>query len=89
MTPASSDGAASLCLKVDVDTHDGMRDGVPRLLDAFAAADVAATFFLSFGPDTDEWEWGDIPSPLWKPFLPYDPTNGTVSYGDIYRFGPD
>ena len=41
----------SLCFKVDVDTHDGMRDGVPRLLDAFAEADVRATFFLSFGPD--------------------------------------
>jgi len=38
-------------LKVDVDTHDGMRDGVPRLLDAFARAGVRATFFLAFGPD--------------------------------------
>jgi hypothetical protein len=38
-------------LKVDVDTHDGMRDGVPNLLDAFRAAGVRATFFLSFGPD--------------------------------------
>lgn len=40
-----------MCLKVDVDTHDGMRLGVPRLLDAFAAHGVRATFFLSFGPD--------------------------------------
>ncbi|MCA8923662.1 MAG: polysaccharide deacetylase family protein [Planctomycetes bacterium] len=41
-----------LCsLKVDVDTHDGMRDGVPRLLEAFARHGVKATFFLSFGPD--------------------------------------
>jgi peptidoglycan/xylan/chitin deacetylase (PgdA/CDA1 family) len=39
------------CLKVDVDTHDGMRDGVPRLLDAFHQAGVRATFFLAFGPD--------------------------------------
>ena len=38
-------------LKVDVDTHDGMRDGVPRLLDAFGRAGVKATFFLAFGPD--------------------------------------
>ncbi|MEW6743638.1 MAG: polysaccharide deacetylase family protein [Planctomycetota bacterium] len=44
-------GPASCCLKVDVDTHDGMRDGVPHLLDIFAAARVKATFFLSFGPD--------------------------------------
>lgn len=36
---------------MDVDTHDGMRDGVPRLLDAFARWGVRASFFLSFGPD--------------------------------------
>jgi hypothetical protein len=40
-----------VALKVDVDTHDGMRDGVPRLLDAFARCSVRASFFLSFGPD--------------------------------------
>jgi len=40
-----------VALKVDVDTHDGMRDGVPRLLDALARAGVRASFFLSFGPD--------------------------------------
>jgi peptidoglycan/xylan/chitin deacetylase (PgdA/CDA1 family) len=51
MTPPPGDPRRSLCFKVDVDTHDGMRDGVPRLLDAFAGADVRATFFLSFGPD--------------------------------------
>ena len=38
-------------LKVDVDTHDGMRDGVPRLLDGFREFGARATFFLSFGPD--------------------------------------
>jgi len=36
---------------VDVDTHDGMRDGVPRLLEIFRKENVKATFFLSFGPD--------------------------------------
>jgi hypothetical protein len=40
-----------LALKVDVGTHDGMRDGVPRLLAAFARHGLRATFFLSFGPD--------------------------------------
>jgi hypothetical protein len=40
-----------LCLKVDVDTHDGMRDGVPRLVEICGRANVPATFFLSFGPD--------------------------------------
>jgi hypothetical protein len=46
-----SDPARTCCLKVDVDTHDGMRDGVPRLLDTFKAFGVRATFFLAFGPD--------------------------------------
>ena len=41
----------TVCLKVDVCTHDGMRDGVPRLLDLFARHGVHASFFLSFGPD--------------------------------------
>ena len=40
-----------IALSVDVDTHDGMRVGVPRLLDAFKAHGVRATFFLSLGPD--------------------------------------
>ena len=40
-----------LSLKVDVDTHDGMRDGVPRLLKIFKKEAVRATLFLSFGPD--------------------------------------
>ncbi len=38
-------------LKVDVDTHDGMRNGVPTLLDVLAHHQVHATFCLSFGPD--------------------------------------
>ncbi len=40
-----------LGLRVDVDTHEGMRDGVPRLLELFAAAGVHATFYLSMGAD--------------------------------------
>ena len=41
----------SLCLKVDVCTHDGMRNGVPRLLDHLKRLGVRATFCLAFGPD--------------------------------------
>lgn len=44
-------GPQAVCLKVDVDTHEGMRDGVPRLLELLRAAGLRATFFLSFGPD--------------------------------------
>ncbi|MBK7642140.1 MAG: 4-deoxy-4-formamido-L-arabinose-phosphoundecaprenol deformylase [Planctomycetes bacterium] len=40
-----------LCLKVDVDTHDGMRDGVPKLVEICGRHGIPATFFLSFGPD--------------------------------------
>lgn len=41
----------TVALKVDVCTHDGMRDGVPRLLGALARHRVRASFFLAFGPD--------------------------------------
>jgi undecaprenyl phosphate-alpha-L-ara4FN deformylase len=41
----------SCSLKVDVDTHEGMRDGVPCLLETFKVFGVQATFYLSFGPD--------------------------------------
>src|SRR4029079_11768611 len=40
-----------LGLRVDVDTHDGMRLGVPRLLDVMREEGVKATFYLSMGPD--------------------------------------
>lgn len=42
---------STLCLKVDVCTHDGMKDGVPRLLDQLRRLDAKATFCLAFGPD--------------------------------------
>ena len=38
-------------LKVDVDTHEGLRDGAPRLLELFARHDVRASWFVSMGPD--------------------------------------
>src|SRR5579863_5194009 len=40
-----------LALKVDVDTHQGMGEGVPRLMRALAEAGVTATFFVAMGPD--------------------------------------
>ena len=51
MTAAPQAGGPPLGLRVDIDTHEGMRDGVPRLLETFAAAGVQATFYLSMGPD--------------------------------------
>ncbi len=44
-------GGKLLGLRVDVDTHEGMRDGVPRLLEMLAAHGVKGTFYLSMGPD--------------------------------------
>jgi undecaprenyl phosphate-alpha-L-ara4FN deformylase len=40
-----------VALKVDCDTYVGTRDGVPRLLEAFAARGIRATFFFTYGPD--------------------------------------
>jgi undecaprenyl phosphate-alpha-L-ara4FN deformylase len=40
-----------LGLKIDVDTYQGMRRGVPRLLSLLAQEGLQATFFLSIGPD--------------------------------------
>ena len=40
-----------LALKVDVDTHQGLGNGVPRLLRALEEAQVTATFFVAMGPD--------------------------------------
>lgn len=40
-----------IAIKIDIDTHDGMKHGVPRLLDCLAKHRAAATFFLSLGPD--------------------------------------
>ncbi|HUN56566.1 MAG TPA: polysaccharide deacetylase family protein [Candidatus Binataceae bacterium] len=40
-----------IALKVDVDTHRGLGEGVPRLAAMLAAKSVSATFFIAMGPD--------------------------------------
>lgn len=42
---------ARVALKVDCDTFEGTRDGIPRLLDLFARTAIRATFFFVLGPD--------------------------------------
>lgn len=42
---------AAFVLKVDVDTHVGLREGAPRLLDLFARHDIRASWFVTMGPD--------------------------------------
>jgi peptidoglycan/xylan/chitin deacetylase (PgdA/CDA1 family) len=41
----------ALAIKVDVDTHLGLRDGTPRLLEVLARHGVRATWFVAMGPD--------------------------------------
>ncbi|MFA4985108.1 MAG: polysaccharide deacetylase family protein [Candidatus Brocadiia bacterium] len=38
-------------LKVDIDTREGLNNGVPSLLDDFSALGLRASFFMSWGPD--------------------------------------
>ena len=40
-----------VALKVDCDTEEGTRTGVPRLVEILAARGIRATFFFSLGPD--------------------------------------
>jgi undecaprenyl phosphate-alpha-L-ara4FN deformylase len=40
-----------VALKVDVDTHQGLGDGVPRLMRVLADLGVTATFVVAMGPD--------------------------------------
>jgi undecaprenyl phosphate-alpha-L-ara4FN deformylase len=40
-----------VALKVDCDTDEGTRKGVPRLSDMLAERGIRATFFFTFGPD--------------------------------------
>jgi len=40
-----------IALKVDCDTAEGTRQGIPRLLELFDRKGIRATFFFSLGPD--------------------------------------
>jgi peptidoglycan/xylan/chitin deacetylase (PgdA/CDA1 family) len=42
---------ARIALKIDVDTHRGTREGVPRLVDLLQRVGARATFLFSVGPD--------------------------------------
>lgn len=41
----------NIALKIDVDTHQGLGEGVPRLKRLLLDAGVTATFFIAMGPD--------------------------------------
>src|SRR5579863_575905 len=40
-----------IALKIDVDTHQGVGEGVPRLMRALNDLGVTATFLIAMGPD--------------------------------------
>lgn len=40
-----------IALKIDVDTHRGTREGVPRLVEVLKARNAGASFLFSMGPD--------------------------------------
>ncbi|MBF6568846.1 MAG: 4-deoxy-4-formamido-L-arabinose-phosphoundecaprenol deformylase [Candidatus Binataceae bacterium] len=40
-----------IALKIDVDTHRGLEEGVPRMARALASAGVTASFYIAMGPD--------------------------------------
>jgi undecaprenyl phosphate-alpha-L-ara4FN deformylase len=40
-----------IALKIDVDTHRGLGEGVPRLKRVLSELEVAASFFIAMGPD--------------------------------------
>lgn len=43
---------AVLGLKVDIDTHEGMRSGLPQIVEILGrAGGIPASFYISFGPD--------------------------------------
>lgn len=55
--PRTTRGTASrqdpmmICLKVDIDTYRGMKEGLGRLLDLFKNEGIRCSIFVSFGPD--------------------------------------
>lgn len=53
VSPASDgpEGSVRVGLKIDVDTRRGLDEGVPRLLGILTRAGVAASFYVTMGPD--------------------------------------
>lgn len=48
---ASPEMPPAFVIKVDVDTHRGLREGAPRLLQLFSRHGVRASWFIAMGPD--------------------------------------
>jgi undecaprenyl phosphate-alpha-L-ara4FN deformylase len=44
-------GVLEVAFKIDVDTHQGLAEGVPRLMRMLVAEGVTASFYIAMGPD--------------------------------------
>jgi peptidoglycan/xylan/chitin deacetylase (PgdA/CDA1 family) len=51
VSPDAASAGRRIALRVDVDTHTGLRDGVPVLLELLDRARARASFFVTMGPD--------------------------------------
>jgi len=61
-------------------------ENIPELIERNAARPFSTRFVPSLLDETGEWRLQCVgPDRAWNPFLIYDPTNGTVSPGDIVR----
>lgn len=71
--------AASLALKVDIDTYQGFTEGLPNIIRALGRRGLKASFFISFGPDRSGLALMQLFRPrfLWKMLR----TNAPGTYG--------
>lgn len=89
-----SDGQVTILDKNKSSEYNNLGRGVynnPPMILAGANPDVTQWHLRDCGPDdnfNNTTFVGTGGSSATSNFNPYDPTNGTVSVGDIYRFGP-
>jgi len=82
--------AASLALKVDIDTYHGFTEGLPNIVRTLGRRGIKASFFVSFGPDRSGLAFLQLLRPrfLWKMLRTNAPgTYGlkTALYGTLIR----
>lgn len=42
----------NICIRVDIDTHNGLKKGIPKILDILKKYSISATFYCVMGSDT-------------------------------------
>lgn len=71
----------------DVDNDEARFDEYVKVCTG-GSGSAAQYFLLSHGPNLDHDPPSDTENPPWRDGALYDPTNGTVSHGDVLYFGP-